>query len=218
MHVPNSTTQLKAMQHVVCENTAVALTQSENMELIQEQLTEHEYTNEPQNNTNIENFFQTPNEKHHVQDVANLDRDVKYLEEEIRKEQQYWCRIIERVFAVICTLAERGLPFRGDNEKFGTPSNGNDFGLLELVAKFDPFLRDHIDRYENTGSEKPSYLSKTICEEIIQFMGNKVKDTIMAKVKKTGYLSFSVDSTHTDQLTLIIRYVSPEDGLPTEIY
>ncbi|GIY16075.1 zinc finger MYM-type protein 1 [Caerostris darwini] len=55
-------------------------------------------------------------------------------------------------------------------------------------------------------------------EEIIQLMANKVKDTIMAEVKTDGY--FSVDSTsdisHTDQLTLIIRYVSPEDGLPTE--
>ncbi|GIY95097.1 hypothetical protein CEXT_216981 [Caerostris extrusa] len=38
MHVPTSATQLEAMQHVVCEDTAVALTQSENMELIQEQL------------------------------------------------------------------------------------------------------------------------------------------------------------------------------------
>ncbi|GIY04690.1 hypothetical protein CEXT_46761 [Caerostris extrusa] len=75
-----STTELEAMQHVVCEDMAVTLTQSENMKLIQEQLTEHEYTNEPQeNNTNIQNFFQTPNEKHHVQDVANLDSEVKYV-------------------------------------------------------------------------------------------------------------------------------------------
>ncbi|XP_075213790.1 uncharacterized protein LOC142319996 [Lycorma delicatula] len=134
------------------------------------------------------------------------------LEEEIRKEQQYWRYIIERVFAVICTLAERGLPFRSDNEQFRTPNNRNYFGLLELVAKFDPFLRDHIDRYGNTGSGQPSYLSRTICEEIIQLMANKVTDTIVAEVKKAGYFSFSVDSTpdisHTDQLTLIIRYVT----------
>ncbi|XP_075215273.1 protein FAM200B-like [Lycorma delicatula] len=49
-------------------------------------------------------------------------------------------------------------------------------------------------------------------------MANKVKDTIVAEVQKAGYFSFSVDSTpdisHTDQLTL--RYVSPEDRLPTE--
>ncbi|GIY26691.1 zinc finger MYM-type protein 1 [Caerostris extrusa] len=79
------------------------------------------------------------------------------------------------------------LPFKGDNENFGTPNNGNYFGLLELVAKFHPFLRDHINRYGNTGSGKPLYLSKTICHEIIQLMANKMKDTIMAEVKKAGY-------------------------------
>ncbi|GIY18804.1 zinc finger MYM-type protein 1 [Caerostris darwini] len=51
-------------------------------------------------------------------------------------------------------------------------------------------------------------------------MAEKVKDTIMEEVKNSGYFSFSIDSipdiSHTDQLTLIIRYVSPEDGLPTE--
>ncbi|GIY52220.1 hypothetical protein CEXT_677281 [Caerostris extrusa] len=40
VYMPTSTIQLEAMQHVVCEDTAI--------ELIQEQLTEHEYTNEPQ--------------------------------------------------------------------------------------------------------------------------------------------------------------------------
>ena len=39
---------------------------------------------------------------------------------------------MERITAVICTLAERGLPFRGDNERFGSPNNGNYLGLLEL--------------------------------------------------------------------------------------
>ena len=38
----------------------------------------------------------------------------------------------------------------------------------------------------------------------------------MADVKKARYFSFSVDSTpdvsHTDQLTLIIKYVSPING------
>ena len=55
---------------------------------------------------------------------------------------------------------------------------------------------------------------------MIQLMAKKVKESIVADVKKAGYFSFSVDSTpdssHTDQLTLIIRYVSPVNGLPSE--
>ena len=42
----------------------------------------------------------------------------------------------------------------------------------------------------------------------------------MADLKKAGYFIFSVDSIpdilHTDQLTLIIRYVSPVNALPSE--
>ena len=61
---------------------------------------------------------------------------------------------MERITAVICTLAERGLPFRGDNERFGSTNNGSYLGLLELVAKFDPFLLAHINRYGKSGIRK----------------------------------------------------------------
>ena len=88
------------------------------------------------------------------------------------------------------------------------------------MAKFDPFLLAHINRYGNSGSGNPSFLSKTICEEIIQLMAEKVKESIVVDEKKSKYFSFSVNSTpnisHTDQLTLIIRYMSPVNGLPSE--
>ena len=57
---------------------------------------------------------------------------------------------------------------------------------------------------------------------MIQLMAKKVKESIVPDVKKAGYFSFSVDSTpnisHIDQLTLIIRYVFPVNGLPSERY
>ena len=102
---------------------------------------------------------------------------------------------MERISAVICTLAERGLPFRGDNEQFGSLNNGNYLGLLELVAKFDPFLLAYINRYGNSGLGNPSYLSKTICEKMIQLMAKKVKESIVTDVKEAGYFSFLVDFT-----------------------
>ena len=64
--------------------------------------------------------------------------------------------------------------------------------------------------------------SKTICEEFIQLMAKKVKESIMADLKKSGYFSFSVDFTpdisHTEQLSLIIRYLFPVNSLPSEIF
>ena len=67
---------------------------------------------------------------------------------------------MERVIAVICTLAERCLPFRGDTEQIGSGNNGNYLKLLELVAKFDPFLLAHINRYGNSDQEIPRICQK----------------------------------------------------------
>ena len=64
---------------------------------------------------------------------------------------------MKRIIAVISYLAERGLSFRGDNERFGSPNNGNYLGLLEPVAKFDSFLLAYINRYGNSGLRNPSY-------------------------------------------------------------
>ena len=120
--------------------------------------------------------------------------------------------------AVITTLAECGLPFRGDEEIFGSPHNGNYLGLLELISKFDPFLANHIKEFGNKGSGVTSYLSKIICDEFFQMVAYKVRQSILANLKTAGYFSLSVDSTpdrsHIDQLTVIVRYVSPDVGLP----
>lgn len=46
------------------------------------------------------------------------------LENELLSEKKYWRDVLKRVVAVITTLAERGLSFRGSNEQFGVPDNG----------------------------------------------------------------------------------------------
>lgn len=65
-----------------------------------------------------------------------------------------------------------------------------------------------------------SYLSKTICEELIELMSQEVRSAILDEIKAAGYFSLSVDSTpdlsHIDQLCVIMRYVSPFDNLPVE--
>ncbi|GBP12569.1 Zinc finger MYM-type protein 1 [Eumeta japonica] len=123
-----------------------------------------------------------------------------------------------RVIAVIRTLAERGLPFRGAVEKFRCSQNGNFLALLELISQFDPFLAAHITKYGNTGKGNVSYLSKTIYEELIMIMAQKVHGKIISQIKDSRYYSLSVDSTpdltHMDQLSVVIRYI--KDGQPVE--
>ena len=49
-----------------------------------------------------------------------------------------------RVVAVVKFLSERSIPFRGHDEKWESPHNGNFMGIMELIAEFDPFLREPI--------------------------------------------------------------------------
>lgn len=140
------------------------------------------------------------------------------LQIQINKERVYWRNVLTRIVSVVRFLTERGLPLRGDCEKFGNANNGNYLGLLELLSEYDPFLKEHINKYGGGGSGKTSYLSHRICDEFIDVIGKQVFEEIVKEVKTSKYYSFSVDSTpdaaHMDQLTFVIRYL--KSGEPKE--
>ncbi|XP_065677347.1 uncharacterized protein LOC136092740 [Hydra vulgaris] len=129
---------------------------------------------------------------------------------QIKSEINYWSIILNRIVAVIRFLAGRGLAFRGHNEVIGSSNNGNYLGVLELLTHFDPVLKQHIDTFVNKGKGNVSYLSKTICEELIDIMSQKVLTHIISEIKKAKYWRIIVDSTpdisHVDQLYVIFRY------------
>ncbi|XP_052221806.1 zinc finger MYM-type protein 1-like [Dreissena polymorpha] len=141
------------------------------------------------------------------------------LVKQTQNERNYWKEVLRRVVETVKFLAGRGLPFRGSDETFGSETNGNYLGVLELISKFDPFLYEHIKRYGGAGRGVSSYLSKTTCEEFIQLMATQVEEHIVNEIKAAKYYAISVDSTpdvaHADQLTFIVRYVLP-DGKPVE--
>ena len=123
---------------------------------------------------------------------ANARVDAE-LVRQAKAERDYWCAVLERVVETIRLLGERGLAFGGSDEVVGSSTNGNYLGILELMAKFDPFLAQHINLNANKGWGHTSYLSKTICEEFIDLMGNRVLEHIISEVKSAKYFSVSVD-------------------------
>uniref|UniRef100_A0A8P4KM64 Zinc finger MYM-type protein 1 n=1 Tax=Dicentrarchus labrax TaxID=13489 RepID=A0A8P4KM64_DICLA len=144
-------------------------------------------------------------------DSGTVDSELK---KQFNEECEYWTQVLQRVVAAVKFLAERGLAFRGDSHRFGDTHNGNYLGCMELISQFDPFLKAHIEKYGNAGRGTLSYLSLNVCEEFIQLMGQKVLEEVISRVKLAKYFAISVDSTpditHVDQLTFILRYVSPE--------
>jgi hypothetical protein len=133
---------------------------------------------------------------------------------QFESEREYWKNVLRRAVSAIIYLCERGLAFRGTTEKFGSRNNGNYLGLLELIAEYDEFLRKHIEKHGNKGSGHTSYLSKTTADELVHLMARKVISTICEEIQRAKYFSVSVDSTpdisHVDQLTIVLRYVSPK--------
>lgn len=142
--------------------------------------------------------------------TSGIDKTLVELRE---KERDYWIKVLERIVETIRMLATRGLAFRGDDEVIGSKHNGNYLGMLELIANFDPFLEEHLRKYGNAGRGVPSYLSSTICEEMIHIMWKLVFDIEMEEIRSSIYYSISIDSTpdltHQDQLTFTFRYVLP---------
>ncbi|CAB3242520.1 unnamed protein product [Arctia plantaginis] len=135
-------------------------------------------------------------------------------------EISYWRNVLRRVVGATKALSSRGLPFRGSDEKFGSPNNGNFLMLIEFLASFDPFLEEHIRKFSNKGSGSRSYLSKTIYEEFIQLLAQKVSSIIVQELKSAKYyITIIVNSTpdisHVDQLSFVLRYVK-KDGTPVE--
>lgn len=175
---------------------------------VSERLTSHEQLKE--HKTNILNFMSRQKL------TGRIDQE---LIEQIENETKYWKEVLIRVIETIKFLASRGLALRGSNEKIYEQNNGNFLGALQLVARFDPFLANHIGRYGNAGKGIPTYLSKTIYEEIIIQIKHKMTNTIIEGIKHAKYYSIIIDSTpdiaHIDQLVFAIRYVQP-NGVSVE--
>ncbi|XP_067132434.1 zinc finger MYM-type protein 1-like [Centruroides vittatus] len=117
----------------------------------------------------------------------------------------------ERLFSVVQFLAERNIAFRGSIENLSDARNGIFLGILELLGKFDPVMQDHIQRIA-TKQIHQSYLSKTVQNEIINLIGNKLKYKIIDRIKYGKYFAVILDCTpdisHQEKMSLSIRYVS----------
>ncbi|GFT76799.1 zinc finger MYM-type protein 1 [Trichonephila clavipes] len=84
----------------------------------------------------------------------------KQLQEQLRKDTDYYPNVFKRFIAVVKDLAIRDLAFRGTEEVFAFPRNGNFTGALELLAEFDPFIREHIEQRELQPKSLISYFIK----------------------------------------------------------
>ena len=71
------------------------------------------------------------------------------------------------------------MAFRGTSAKLYTPNNGKFLGFVQLLAKFDPVMQEHL-RLAMMGDVSDHYCGKDIQNELIELMGEKVKSDIIS--------------------------------------
>lgn len=81
-----------------------------------------------------------------------------------------------------------------------------------MLAEFDPVMQEHVRRVLKKEEKQAIYLSKTIQNEFINTISDSIKKHILEAIIKSKYYSIILDCTpdasKTEQMTLIIRYIS----------
>ncbi|XP_056466856.1 uncharacterized protein LOC130405715 [Gadus chalcogrammus] len=129
----------------------------------------------------------------------------------LEAERKRWRDVLTRLISITQSLAERNLAFRGSSDKLFQLDNGNFLKEVELLAKFDPVLENHVSRIKD-GDTHAHYLSKDIQNELIQLVSDRILKTIVTQVRDSKYFSIILDCTpdisHQEQMSIILRSVA----------
>ena len=97
----------------------------------------------------------------------------------------------------------------------GEQNNGNFLGILELLGRYDPVLRQHLETVKAFQKShkrlQVHHLSPDIQNEFIGICARHVISFILEERKKAKYSAIIVDaipdSGHVEQTTFILRYL-----------
>lgn len=129
----------------------------------------------------------------------------------LEAERNRWRDVLIRLISIIQSLAERNLALRGSVDTLHQANNGNFLKEVELMAKFDPVLKDHIRRIDS-GMQHNTYLGKIVQNELIECVSDKIIEVMVAEIKDCKYYSIILDCTpdvsHHEQMSVVVRTVT----------
>lgn len=128
-------------------------------------------------------------------------------------------KVIESLLKIVILCGKQGLAFRGhrdDNVNWVLDEDrGNDGNFIEIIrfrAETDPILANHLV----SAPRNAKYTSKTIQNELISVVGQKIQKEILDEVKRAHFYSVIADevtdAANKEELSLVLRYFT-EDGI-----
>jgi len=100
---------------------------------------------------------------------------------------------LQRIISVVKILAQQSLAFRGSSDKLYEHNNGNFLKIIELLAKYDSIMSEHI-RWTINNQNNALYLGKNIQNEIIYLISNSMKSKILEMIKEYIYVYITMFS------------------------
>lgn len=130
------------------------------------------------------------------------------LLKQMQVEENFWCSALRRIFNIILTISSANMALRGHRDSIvDSKHTGNFFRIVKLLSKFDETLKTLI----NDDSKKIKYLSSSIQNEIINLLGNFLRQSLISETIRNKFYSIILDSTQdvsrVEQVSLTLRYV-----------
>lgn len=105
--------------------------------------------------------------------VESLQR--KLIETTIERKKA----LLERLVIVTLFLDSRNLSFRGNTNRLNEPDNGNFLGIVQLLAKYEPILHEHVlqnvtKSQQTRKNHATHYLTHDIQNQFIELCGQRV--------------------------------------------
>lgn len=102
-----------------------------------------------------------------------------------------WREVLIRLTAIVQSLAVRNLALRGHTETLFTPSNWNFLKEVELMARFDPIMKDHLNCVKRGTASHNSYLGHHVQNKLIDLLSSKIKSAKVDDIKQAKFFSNS---------------------------